>query len=108
VSELLDKLGLDKNRFRWQDLAACNGLPTDYFFDKYEEDGIHAATIDPMCLSCPVLKNCHKTGIDNSEVGVWGGIYLSNGKVDRSRNMHKSQEDWRLILEALGVYDAIQ
>lgn len=82
-------------------------MPTDYFFDKYEEDGVHAQTVDSMCLSCPVIKFCHKAGIDGSEVGVWGGIYLTNGKVDRSRNMHKSQEDWRLMLETLGVYKAI-
>lgn len=108
MSDLADKLGLDKKRFVWQDLAACNGMPTDYFFDKYEEDPIHASTIDSMCLSCPVIKYCHQAGLDNNEVGVWGGIYLTNGNVDRSRNMHKSQEDWQAVLERLGVYDSLQ
>lgn len=108
MSDLVDKLGIDKNRFVWQDLATCAGLPTDYFFEKYEEDPIHASTIDSMCLACPVIKYCHQAGIDGNEVGVWGGIYLTNGKVDRSRNMHKSHEDWRIVLEKLGVYRAIQ
>lgn len=107
MSDLADKLGLDKKRFVWQDLAVCNGMPTDYFFDKYEEDPIHASTIDSMCLSCPVIKYCHEAGISGNEVGVWGGIYLTNGNVDRSRNMHKSQQDWQAVLERLGVYDSL-
>ena len=108
MSDLLDKLGIDPENFSWGDLAACRGLPTEYFFEKYEEDAVHAQTIDSVCLSCPVIKQCHQFGIDGNNTGVWGGIYLTNGNVDRSRNMHKSREDWEAVLERLGVYDSIQ
>jgi hypothetical protein len=102
VSNILNSLGIDPDRFLWQDLAACRGLDFNLFFDNYEENQTHARVIDEMCLHCPVIKDCYFSGTDNSETGVWGGIYLTNGVVDKSRNLHKTQENWEEVIKAVG------
>jgi hypothetical protein len=33
-------------------------------------------------------------GISQKEWGVWGGIYLENGKISREFNKHRTKEDW--------------
>lgn len=94
-------LGIDPDQFSWQQLAACSGTEitseTDIFFDKYEQDTQIARAVDALCIGCPVLKLCLKTGIDGGETGVWGGIYLENGKHSQARNQHKTKEDWDKI-----------
>lgn len=94
-------LGIDPETFQWQQLALCRGLQlssdTDIFFDKYEQDSETAKATDSMCLSCPVQKICLRTGIENGETGVWGGVFLENGKVVPVRNQHKSKEVWDQI-----------
>lgn len=86
----LDDLGLDPKRFTWQDLSSCQGVNTELFFDEYE--GATAKQIDAMCLACPVVKKCLLAGIEGSETGVWGGFYLVLGKVDKTKNAHKTEE----------------
>lgn len=95
MSNILDELGVDPEDIHWTDLAACNGIETDFFFDTYEADQTIAKNIDQMCLICPVAKQCLASGVDNSEYGVWGGIYLSLGVMDKTRNSHKTQEVWK-------------
>jgi len=102
VSDLFNSFGVDPHRLLWQDLAACKGLDFNLFFDDYEENQTHAKVIDEMCLHCPVIKDCYFSGTENNETGVWGGIYLTNGVVDKSRNLHKTQENWELVIEAIG------
>ena len=46
-------------------------------------------------MICPVAKDCLLAGVENSEYGVWGGVYLSLGKIDKTRNAHKTQEFWK-------------
>jgi hypothetical protein len=107
VSDLFEKLNLDPDRFVWQDIALCKGLDFNIFFDQYEEDPVHAKTVDSMCLSCPVIKNCYLEAIDNNETGVWGGIYFSNGAIDKARNLHKNDEDWHNLMEVIGFNETI-
>lgn len=78
----------------WGDLAICQGMTTNYFFDYYENDSVFATIMDDICLSCPVRKMCLREGVENNEYGLWGGVYLNNGKTDDSRNNHKAQEVW--------------
>lgn len=70
----------------------------DPMFDMYEADTdpypIRQAT-DDMCLGCSVRQICLDTGVRNNEPGVWGGWYLSNGKIDDARNSHKDFSIWR-------------
>lgn len=77
-------------------------MDTNLFYDDYESDENVSRMIDEACLSCPVLAQCLQRGVDNSEWGVWGGTYLTSGKVDKNRNSHKTKETWARIKERIG------
>ena len=97
MSSILNDLGVDKDDFEWFHLSICRGMDTNLFFDKYESDVNIAKNIDEACLSCPVIKLCNKTGVDNNEYGVWGGVYLNAGSVDKTRNSHKTPDIWKRL-----------
>jgi hypothetical protein len=97
MSSILNDLGLDSDNFDWYDLATCKGMDTDLFFEKYENDVNIAKNIDEACLSCPVSKICYNNGVNNNEHGVWGGVYLNSGSMDKSKNTHKTAETWKRI-----------
>jgi hypothetical protein len=91
----------EEKEFVWQDLAACDsmtgvrrpdGTVDDWFFDSYENSTV-AEQVDEMCRRCPVRRNCLYAGVTNNEQGVWGGFYLTNGKMDKTRNAHKTEEE---------------
>lgn len=100
--DALRVLGIDLEELEWQDLALCEGMETNLFYDDYESDEQVANMVDQACLSCPVLAQCLQRGIDNSEWGVWGGIYLVSGKPDTNRNAHKTPDIWQQIKERIG------
>lgn len=97
MSSILNDLGIDQDNFDWFDLAACKGMDTNLFYEKYEADINIAKNIDEMCLSCPVISMCYESGKINNEYGVWGGAYLNAGSIDRSRNLHKTSEIWKRL-----------
>jgi len=116
MSGMIEMLGLDEDTVSWQDLASCRGIVSvtygeggektifDPMFDAYENDSLPYAirnAVDELCLSCPVQKICYDYGVSNGEPGVWGGVYLANGKTDKSRNDHKTKETWKRIKGAL-------
>lgn len=82
----------------WMGEALCAGTDTELYFDKYESDQDTAKNIDRMCLSCPVIKECFEQGVKTESYGVWGGIFLSEGKLDNVRNSHKTEIIWTKIL----------
>lgn len=88
--DLLEALGVDADTFDWRQLASCDGMDTNLFFDNYE--GPTARQIDQLCLTCPVGKECFLDGKDNSDEGVRCGFYLINGNPDPAKNSHKSQK----------------
>jgi len=92
MSKILNSLGLDKDTLQWQDLALCLGMDTNLFFDLYETDTNVAKNIDQACISCPVIAMCYKYGTESDNYGVWGGVYLSSGTPDKSKNSHKTKE----------------
>lgn len=102
MSNVLNNLGKHRDDIKWWDIAACHGMNTNLFFDDYEIDINIAKNIDEACLSCPVISLCYQSGIENNEYGVWGGVYLSSGEIDKSRNIHKTKEIWKR-LKAKGV-----
>lgn len=85
----------------WKDEADCLDLDTNLFFDKYEDDTHLAKTVDGICQRCPVNQSCFAWGVSNKEWGVWGGIYLRDGKIDKEFNAHKTKEDWFTAWESL-------
>lgn len=95
-------LGIDLDELEWQDLALCAGMEINMFYDDYESDQNVARVTDEACLSCPVMAQCLQEGLSNGEWGVWGGTYLTSGKVDQSRNLHKTKEVWDRIKEKIG------
>jgi hypothetical protein len=97
--DALSALGIDLEALEWKDLALCDGMPTNMFYDEYESDENVAKVVDEMCLSCPVMKQCLLSGMENDEWGVWGGIYLMGGNKDRNRNSHKTEDIWEAIRE---------
>ena len=97
MSNILNNFQYDKNDIEWQDLAACLGMDTSLFFEKYETDVNMAKAIDECCLACPVRKMCHESGTSNDEYGVWGGVYLTLGKPDKLKNSHKAKEVWKKL-----------
>ncbi len=96
---VLDALGLDSKDVAWYAFAVCVGQPLRMFYEGYESSVRTAKITDEMCLSCPVKKQCLQAGMENGEFGVWGGIYLTAGKVDKSKNEHKTEEVWNRIKE---------
>ena len=101
---LLSELGLDESSVQWQDLASCNGMEINWFYDDYEQDQVHAKNIDNICLNCPVIAMCAKEGKRNKEEGVWGGIYWNGqGKIDQNKNRHKDNKIWLKLEERTGI-----
>ena len=104
MATLISLLGIDPDDFIWQDLALCadvanadedDPITPASFYERYEADTEIATQVDEMCLSCPVMAACAKTGMQNGEHGVWGGIYWNgSGKPDKARNAHKTDAVW--------------
>lgn len=103
MSDILNELNSDEDSIRWWHLAACQGMDTNLFFDKYEIDVNMAKGIDQCCLSCPVIKMCYQSGVENTEYGVWGGVYLSSGSIDKMKNIHKTKDIWKQIRQKHAV-----
>lgn len=97
MSNILNDLGIDQDDFDWYSLSICRGMETNLFYDKYESDQDIAKSIDEACLSCPVISMCYESGINNSEYGVWGGVYLTAGSIDKAKNLHKTTEIWKKL-----------
>lgn len=82
------------NKNEWKDDGLCRDYDTNMFFDKYEEDETLRLAIDNLCSTCPVAKQCFAVGVSQKEWGVWGGIYIENGKISREFNKHRGKTDW--------------
>lgn len=102
MSNILNDLGINRDEFEWYDLAVCRGMDTNLFFDKYESDVNIAKNIDEACMMCPVSKMCYESGVENNEYGIWGGVYLNSGIVDKNKNLHKTPEVWKKIKKRNG------
>lgn len=79
---------------RWKESALCKGYDTDIFFDKYEENEELRAAVDNLCSTCPLARMCFAVGVSSKEWGVWGGVYLENGKISREFGKHRTKADW--------------
>jgi hypothetical protein len=91
------------NKHDWKDKALCLNRKTNDFFDNYENDVDFRAEIDAQCAACPVRKQCFAVGISQKEWGVWGGVYMENGKISREYNSHKSKKDWAATWQTLTI-----
>ena len=87
----------------WKDNGACIKYDTNTFFDLYEENPHIRGIVDEICLSCPVRRRCFAEAVTNKEWGVWGGVYLVDGKISSEYNDHKSARDWQETWMSLTV-----
>lgn len=92
----------------WVTDALCAGTDTELYFDKYELDQDSAKNTDRLCISCPVIKECFDYGVKTESFGVWGGVFLNDGKLDNVRNSHKTNETWSRILELISEGEDIE
>jgi hypothetical protein len=102
MSDIVTQLGLDHETLKWYQLAACKNADINWFYDKYETDKELALQVDQMCMHCPVAKYCLEEAVENKEKGVWGGVYLDLGRVDRLNNSHKTPEVWKELKKIHG------
>jgi hypothetical protein len=87
----------------WKDDASCLDYDTNIFFEKYEDDEALRPAIDLLCSSCSVRKECFAVGVSQKEWGVWGGVYLEEGKLSKEFNSHKNKESWAKIWQSLTI-----
>lgn len=78
----------------WSKDAECNDLPTDIFFEDYENSKEIASLVDGICSNCSIQRECLSLGLARKEWGVWGGVYLEGGQISEEFNSHKGKEDW--------------
>lgn len=78
----------------WKNDASCKNFDTEFFFDKYEEDVKLRPAIDALCSKCPVARQCFATGVSTKAYGVWGGVYLENGKISKEFSSHRTKQQW--------------
>lgn len=102
MSQILSELGIDPEDVKWYHLAACKGMDLNWFYDTYEDNQYHAQATDEVCLNCPVIKQCYSEGVQNKERGVWGGVYLNLGRIDKQYNAHKTKEVWSRLKKLHG------
>lgn len=103
VQELIDFFELDSEDFDWRDIGSCLGYgDPDLWYEAYENDSVVAAQVDEICIHCPVAKQCFAAGLRGKETGVWGGVYLENGKVSESENAHKSEDTVKALVKLHG------
>ena len=103
MSNIISDLGLDEDNVKWYQFAACSNMDTNWFYDTYETDVHVAKQVDIICIHCPVAHDCLKEGINGREFGVWGGVYLNLGRVDKSANSHKTYETWSVLEDIHGT-----
>lgn len=83
---------MDRNA--WKDDASCIDYDVNLFFEKYEENEALRPAIDKLCAECPVVRQCFAVGISQKEWGVWGGVYIENGKISREYGRHRNKQQW--------------
>lgn len=80
----------------WMDLASCKNIDNpEKFFDLYLESEEAVAEVQDLCIVCPVRIHCLNYGIYMKAVGVWGGRWLSGGKVIKKMNVASSSYFWK-------------
>jgi hypothetical protein len=82
------------NKHEWKDEALCLDYDTNIFFEKYEDQPELRFAVDKLCHSCPVRTTCFAVGVTGKEYGIWGGIYLEDGKISKEFNRHKTKAMW--------------
>lgn len=89
------------NKHDWKEHAPCRGLDTNLFFDRYEENLELRPLVEKICAECPLARHCFAVGVSQKGWGVWGGIYLEDGKISREFGKHRSKQEWSNVWKVL-------
>ena len=73
------------NKTRWEELAACAGLPLEYCFDEYESNPDIPPAMKDICKSCIVREACYNEAVTNKRTGFWAGYWFDNGKIVKDK-----------------------
>lgn len=95
------EMSADKENVQWKDYALCQHFPPDMWFEEYVADVRTAKVVDEICASCPVRKLCLQAGVEGGEYGVWGGLFLINGRPDPQKNEHKTPEQTKALRDGI-------
>jgi hypothetical protein len=99
------------SQFRWQDGAACKGVPSYIFFP--EERAFEGFKENPLfmgkrakdfCETCPVKRICEEFSVLHDMEGIWANT------TDTERNREYCKEErfeLRNDLEELGKYEPL-
>jgi len=80
----------------WMDSANCKNIDNpEKFFDLYLESEEVMDEVQGLCTICPVKIQCVNYGIFTKATGVWGGRWLSAGKIVRKLDIASSNYFWR-------------
>lgn len=78
----------------WIKDAKCHreNLPSSFFFEGFERgDAFFQMHVRNICENCPVNIECLAMGIETKSSGIWGGIFLENGR-EKKRRKNKKKE----------------
>ncbi len=76
----------------WTQNAACQEIPTDYFFMK-----TNASVVKNMCMFCPSKTECLIWALIHSEQGVWGGTTEDERKTFSKDLVHALTERAKIL-----------
>ena len=91
------------DKHEWKNNGACLNMDTELFFDKYEENLEVRDFVDDLCAECPLVRHCFAVGVSEKAWGVWGGIYMENGKISREFGKHRTKQDWAEVWHNLTI-----
>lgn len=75
----------------------CKGADRGLFFETFEKGNkdFKIKVIKEYCEQCPVRMKCLQMGKATKSYGLWGGIYLENGRPTRNTLAKSYLEDKR-------------
>lgn len=97
------------------DRAACNSLPTNFFYRIEDRGMTKIIDLDVFrftCTPCPIWRSCLGYAIKKEEYGVWGGMTSSERQVmvgEKSSHSQKIIDDFarfgvseEVLMQAIG------
>lgn len=89
--------------------ALCQGKPTEWWYPVREgktsaelsEISTNMKRAIKICQTCPACAECLQYSIQNSEVGIWGGMGEKTRK--RARRMLKNGSSIQFVIDTLVV-----
>ncbi len=87
------------------DKAACKGMDLEdfYFTETKRIPRVEKIEVDnkvrPVCMACPIMRECMTWGFRNESWGVWGGLSAMERDSFRLEELHEVKREvlWALV-----------